>query len=270
MLFSLKRGRFMGHLLSLVAHHGYVVIFLLVLAEALGLPLPASLALMAGGAAVASGVLRAPVLLLLAILAFLLGDSTLYILGRTTGWALLGFLCKVSVNPETCILRSAELFYRRGKTALVIAKFIPGINTMAAPLAGSMRMRYGQFISVDLAGAVLYTLAFGGLGYLFRDFLAVMARGLGAAGHVAALGVLLVLAAYLGYRLWLYSRGLAFRVVPRVKVEDLARKLKSEDADRILLVDVRSHGYYDRGAARIKGSIRFEPNRFAEEVKLLP
>jgi membrane protein DedA with SNARE-associated domain len=201
----------MEHLLALIAHHGYLVIFLLVLAEALGLPLPASLALMAGGAAVASGLLRAPAVLLLAVLALLLGDSTLYFLGRTTGWALLGFLCKVSVNPETCILRSAELFYRRGKITLAIAKFIPGINTMAAPLAGSMRMRFGQFLWVDLAGALLYTLAYGGLGYLFRDFLTVLARGLGAAGHMAALGVLLVLAAYLGYRVWLYSRDLAFR-----------------------------------------------------------
>ena len=117
---------------------------------------------------------------------------------------------------------------------------------------------------------MLYTLAFGGLGYLFRDFLAAMARALGAAGHVAALGVLIALAAYVSYRVWLYSRGLAFRVVPRVQVEELAQKLKSEGAERIMLVDVRSHGYYDRDAARIKGSIRFEPNRFAEEIKLLP
>jgi membrane protein DedA with SNARE-associated domain len=260
----------MDHLLILIAQHGYLVIFLLVLAEAMGLPLPASLALIAGGAAGASGVLRAPIVFLLAITALLLGDSIIYFLGRYTGWGLLSFLCKVSVNPETCILRSAELFYKRGKTTLLIAKFIPGVNTMAAPLAGSMRMRFEQFLWLDLTGALLYILAFGGLGYLFHGFLAAIARGLGAAGQVAEVGVLVLLAAYVGYRLWLYSKGRIYRVVPRVQVEELARKLKSEEAEKILLVDVRSHGYYDRGAARIRGYIRIEPNNLSEELKKLP
>ena len=260
----------MDYLLIVIAQHGYLVIFVLALAEAVGLPLPASLALMAGGAAAASGVLRAPIVFLLAITALLLGDSISYFLGRYTGWALLGFLCKVSVNPETCILRSAEMFYKRGKTTLLIAKFIPGINAMAAPLAGSMRMRFEQFLWLDLTGASLYILAFGGLGYLFHGFLAAIAHGLGAAGHVAEVGALLLLAAYAGYRLWLYRKGRIYRVVPRVQVEELARKLKSEEAEKILLVDVRSHGYYDQGAARIRGSIRIEPNNLSEELKTLP
>src|ERR1700674_2683710 len=173
----------MDHLLILIAQHGYLVIFLLVLAEAIGLPLPASLALIAGGAAAASGVLRAPVVFLIAITALSLGDSIIYFLGRYTGWALLGFLCKVSVNPETCILRSAELFYKRGKTTLVIAKFIPGVNTMAAPLAGSMKMRFTQFLQLDFLGSALYALSYLALGYIARDFLAVVLRGFHAAGR---------------------------------------------------------------------------------------
>jgi len=260
----------MDYLLLVISHHGYLVIFVLTLAEAMGLPVPASLALIAGGAAAASGVLRAPIVFLLAITAFLLGDSTTYFLGRYTGWALLGFLCKLSVNPESCILRSARMFYKRGKTTLLIVKFIPGINTMAPPLAGSMRMRFGQFLWLDLTGAALYILAFEGLGYLFHGFLGKMARGLGAAGHVAEVGALLLLAAYAGYRLWLYRKGRIYRVVPRVQVEELAQKLQSEESEKILLVDVRSHGYYDRGAVRIRGSIRIEPNNLSEELKQLP
>jgi len=260
----------MDYLLIVIVQHGYLVIFGIALAEAVGLPLPASLALMAGGAAVASGVLRAPILFLLAITALLLGDSTSYFLGRYTGWALLGFLCKLSVNPETCILRSAEMFYKWGKKTLLIAKFIPGINAMAAPLAGSMRMRFDQFLCLELTGASLYVLVFGSLGYLFHSFLARIARGLGAAGHVTGVGALLLLAAYAGFRLWLYHKSRIYRVVPRVQVEELARKLESEGAGMILLVDVRSHGYYDRGAARIPGSIRIEPNNLSEELKTLP
>ena len=130
----------MHDFLSLIAHHGYAVVFVVVLAEAIGLPVPAAIALLAAGAAVASGALRAPVLLLVAVIGMLIGDSLLFVLGRYMGWSLLGWLCKLSANPETCIMRSAESFYKRGKLTLVIAKFIPGINTMAPPLAGSMLM----------------------------------------------------------------------------------------------------------------------------------
>ena len=260
----------MDHLIVLIAHHGYLVIFLIVLAEALDMPLPASLALIAAGAAAASGALRAPLVFLFAISALLLGDSIIYFLGRYMGWALLGFLCKVSVNPETCILRSAELFYKRGKTTLIIAKFIPGINTMAPPLAGSMKMRFEQFLWFDFVGASLYVLAYGALGYVFHRFLTAIARALGAAGHVAGIGVLIVLAGYAAYRFWLYYKNRIYRVVPRVQIGELTEKLKSEEGEKILLVDVRSHGYYDARAARIKGSIRIEPNNLNEEIKHLP
>src|SRR6201981_4104016 len=138
----------MKDLLSMMAHHGYVLTFGLLLAEALGLPFPAAIALVAAGAAVASHALAGPSVLLAALTALLLGDSVQFWLGRYTGWALLGFLCRVSINPETCILRSAESFYKRGKATLVVAKFIPGVNTMAPPLAGSMKMPFVQFLTI--------------------------------------------------------------------------------------------------------------------------
>ena len=83
----------MSDLLSLIAHHGYILIFLVVFLEAIGLPVPAALVLVAGGAATASGILRAPAALLLAVVGMLLGDSLLYVLGSHMGWGLLGFLC---------------------------------------------------------------------------------------------------------------------------------------------------------------------------------
>jgi len=260
----------MHDLLSLAAHHGYSLIFLVVLAEAIGLPAPAALALVAGGAAAASHTVSAPVVLALAIVAMLLGDSLLFLLGRFTGWALLGVLCRLSVNPETCILRSAESFYKRGKITLLISKFIPGINTMAAPLAGSMKMPPLQFLRLDLAGALLYVLAYGGLGFLFRDFLAAITRGLLSASHILELVLLIALAAYIVYRVWLYRKYKLYRVVPRVQVQELARRLASDEEENPVLVDVRSHGYYDPGAARIKGSIRIEPNNLDQELKNLP
>ena len=82
--------------------------------------------------------------------------------------------------------------------------------------------------------------------------------------------ILAALLAYIAYRTWLYTQHRIYRVVPRVQVEELARKLKSEQAHNLVLVDVRSHGYYDSAAARIKGSIRVEPNNLEEEIKILP
>lgn len=260
----------MNDVVTLVTHHGYLIIFLVVLAEALNLPIPAALALIAGGASTASGHLSAAIVVLLAIAAMLIGDTLMFVLGRYMGWALLGFLCKVSTKPETCILRSAESFYKRGKTTVVIAKFIPGVNAMTPPLAGSMKMRYPQFLWLDLAGALLYAVAYTGLGYIFRDFLFAITRGFHTASQIIEIVLTVSLIGYLGYRFWLYRRYRVYRVVPRVQVEELARKLQAENTEELLVVDVRSHGYYDSGASRIKGSIRIEPNNLNEEIKLLP
>ena len=260
----------MNHFLGALAHHGYILLFLVVLAEAIGLPVPAALALVAAGAASAAKVLHAPIALATALGAMMFGDSLLYVLGRYTGWALLGFLCRVSANPETCILRSAESFYKRGKLTLVFAKFIPGLNTMAPPLAGSMKMRTQQFLRFDFAGALLYVLAYGGLGFVFRDFLKSITRGFQTAGHVITILLIIAVIGYIAYRIHIFHRNKIYLVVPRVQVEELALKLNSEEKDKIVLADVRSHGYYDADAARIKGSIRIEPNNLAVEIENLP
>jgi len=255
---------------SLIARHGYALAAALVFAEAIGLPVPAALVLVAGGAAVASRTLNGPWLLLVAVSAMMLGDTLLFVLGRYMGWALLAVLCRLSLNPESCILRSAESFYKRGKVTLLFAKFIPGVNTMAPPLAGSMKMRPQQFLRLDFVGATLYALAYLALGFVFRDFLATITKGFQTAGHVFTEVLILAAVAYIAYRVWLYRKSRAYRVVPRVQVEELARKLSSADSSRVLIVDVRSHGYYDPNAARIRGSVRIEPNNLAQELRHLP
>ena len=260
----------MSHILSLIVHHGYLVIFLIVLAEAVGMPVPSALALIAGGAAIASGSLRGPALAILAIVAMLLGDTLFYLLGNLMGWKLLGFLCRVSLNPETCILRAAESFYKRGRAALLVAKFIPGVNTMAPPLAGSMEMPFAQFLGLDFLGVTAYAVAYLGVGYFFRDFIVTITRRFQMAGHVVEIVVILAAIVFVAYRVSLYWKHRADRVVPRVQVAELAKKLQSVGPGNILLVDVRSHGYYDPGAARIQGSIRLEPNNLSNEVKNLP
>jgi membrane protein DedA with SNARE-associated domain len=258
-------------LITLMARHGYALTFGLLFAEAMGLPFPAAIALVAGGAAIASHALWGPYVLLAAVSALLLGDSVEFWLGRKMGWLLLGFLCRVSINPETCILRSAESFYKRGKITLVVAKFIPGVNTMAAPLAGSMKMRFSQFLQLDFLGSLFYSMVYLAVGYLSRDFLAAVLRGFHVAGKAMEAVLILAVLVYAIYRIRQYLKNRPYNVVPRIQVEELARRLASSDeAGRVQIVDVRSHGYYDAGSARIKNSIRIEPNNLEEEIKGLP
>ena len=254
---------------SIIARHGHLAVFSLVLMEAIGLPVPAAIALVTAGAAVAKGALPVHTVIAAALGAMMLGDTLLYVTGRYTGWALLGILCRISANPESCILRSADSFYRRGKATLLIAKFVPGINTMAPPLAGSMNMRYPQFLRYDFGGACLYALTYGAVGYVFSGFLGAIMRGFATVGHDVEWMLAIAIAGYIGYRIWLFWKNRVYRVVPRVQAEELARKLELGEQN-ILIADVRSHGYYDAGSSRIKGSIRLEPNRLSSSFDEFP
>ena len=260
----------MNDLLSMMARHGYALTFAIVLAEALGLPLPISITMVAAGAAVASHTLAASGILLAALAAFMIGDSVQFFLGRYMGWALLGFLCRLSMNPETCILRSAEAFYKYGRITLLFIKFVPGVSTMSAPLAGSMKMKATQFLQLDFLGACFYILAYMGAGYLFRDFVIGITQGLESGSRAVAFFLVILLVAFAAYRTAQYVRFRVSGAIPRVGVEQIALRLASEGKNDVILADVRSHGYYDPDAKRIAGSIRIEPNRLAEELKTLP
>ena len=254
----------------MMARHGYALTFVVLFAEAVGLPFPAAIALVAAGAAVASHTLSGPGVLLAAMVALMIGDVIQFWLGRISGWALLGFLCRLSMNPETCILRSGGIFYKRGKTTLLIAKFIPGINTMAAPLAGSMKMRFGQFVQLDFAGALLYAVTYLMVGYVSRDFLAATLNGFHEAGRAMEVVLTAAFVVYATYRITQFAKYKKYRIVPRVQASELADRLALGEANQVQIVDVRSHGYYDIGAERIHGSIRIEPNNLDEESKTLP
>lgn len=260
----------MEDLLPLISRHGYALLAAVCFAEAVGLPLPAALALLTAGAVSAYGNLHYYAVFGVGFVAFLCGDLLLYFLGQATGWTLLGWLCRVSVNPESCILRSAEYFYRRGKQTLLFAKFIPGINTMSPPLAGSMKMRLGQFLVYDTLGAALYVGAYSLGGFVFSDALRAITHGIRSAGFAAEVVLGTGVVAYIGYRVWLYRKYRFLNMVPRVPVEELARRLQAHEAQNVIVADVRSHGYYDAASERIAGSVRIEPNNLEEEIKNLP
>jgi membrane protein DedA with SNARE-associated domain len=254
---------------SLISRHGPLLVSAVCFTEAIGLPFPAAAALLGAGALTHLG--RIPAWSFAAALGGLLaGDVILYLLGRKTGWYFLGLLCRLSASPESCIYNSALMFYRRGRTALLYTKFIPGINTMAAPLAGSLNMSLRHFLSFDAAGALLYAGTYFLLGYLFSNFLGAILLRMESASEFVKVLLIAGLIAYFVYRAWLAWRlRVGFVDVPRMTAAEAAAILADRPGE-VAFVDVRSHGYYEPGAMRIQGSTRFEPNRLSDSIAALP
>jgi len=253
-----------------VAAHGYASVLGLLLLSALGLPMPAGLALILAGAAGHRGMLQMQVLIPLAILAETFGANTLYLGGRLTGWWLLGRLCRLTMDPEHCIFRSADFFYERGPRVLLIARFLPGLNSMAPPLAGSLNMKWWKFWRLDIVGAMLHVCVWIGVGYFFSRYIKWVTDTLAIVGHVAMGFVLLVLLGYAGLWIFVSVRDRRYRNVNRISPDEVVERLENPDPSHpIVIADVRSHGYYDPGMLRIKNSIRVEPNRLGAELDAL-
>ena len=255
---------------SLIAGHQFAITELVAFLAGLGLPMPFSLLLLAAGAA-AGGSGRLLLITLVGVwFASLLGDLVLYLGGRYTGWALLALLCRLTTNPEQCIFRSADYFYRRGPKTLLFSKFVPGLGSMAAPLAGSLNMKLSRFLRLDAAGAFIYTGSWILTGFIFHQWIDVIERWLGRAGHVVLFIVLAIVVAYAASWIVFTLKARRFSVIQKVAAADLFERLQAQDPNRLVVIaDVRSHGYYDPGMQRIKNSIRVEPNRLEEELVAL-
>jgi len=255
----------MDFLQRALAQHGYSILFAIVFLEAIGIPVPAALGLLIAGGAAAMGTLSPMTCMACALSAMLLGDTLMYLLGKYTGWWLLGILCRISLNPEACILQSADSFYKRGRALLVVAKFLPGINTMAPPLSGSMSMPAAQFLGLDSLAALLYAGVWFGGGYLFSGFLSAITRGYSAFGDVVTWAIGAGILIWIGYRIRLWSATRKLRPVRLIKASQLA-----EATGNVVVLDVRSHGYYEKDTKRIHGSARLEPNALSSQAATLP
>ena len=258
------------NLLEVIAHHGYAVTSIVLFVTCCGLPLPVSVVLLTAGAAAHGGSLNLGLVMVCAWGSALLGDTLMYFGGRYTGWWLLAGICKFSMNPESCIFSSARSFYKRGPRTLLFAKFVPGLATVAAALAGSLNMRLRRFLTLDGLGVLLYTAGWTLTGFLFAPFLRVLVQGVQRFGHITAatVGAIVVL-----YVLWLVLSSLRdsrFSEIEKIAAADLFERMRTLTSDRLVIIaDVRSHGYYDPGMQRIKNSIRVEPSRLKEELDAL-
>src|ERR1043166_5085862 len=149
--------------------HGYAVLFGWVLLEQLGLPIPAAPLLIAAGALARAGKMNLTFAVALAFVAVILADLFWYTLGRYHGGRILKLLCRITLEPDSCVRRTENLFVRRGVYALLVAKFVPGLNTAAPSLAGIFRMPLRRFLIFDSLGGFLWVITITSLGLIFSD-----------------------------------------------------------------------------------------------------
>ncbi len=253
-------------LMSILAQHGYAVVAVILFLAAAGLPLPTSIVLLAAGAA-AHGDLNVFVVIGLAAAAAIFGDALLYTGGRYTGWWLLAGMCRLAMNPEGCIFSSSAYFYRRGAKTLLFAKWVPGLASMAAPLAGSLNMKFFRFLRLDSLGVTMYVTAWVTVGYLFSTFLKEIITWVQTFGHAMLYIILLIVASYLLSVAVFWIRARKYEKIEMISAANLNERLKNLGPDKLVVIaDVRSHNYYDPGMQRIKNSIRVEPTRLKEEL----
>jgi membrane protein DedA with SNARE-associated domain/rhodanese-related sulfurtransferase len=257
-------------MLEVLAHHGYAVTALVMFIACCGLPLPLSVVLLTVGAAAQHGSLHLSQVIVYAVAAGLCGDTLMYLGGRFTGWWLLAGLCRVSMNPDKCIFGSARSFYKRGPRTLLFAKFVPGLATVAAPLAGSLNMKLRKFVLLDGCGVLIYVSAWTLTGFVFAPFLRDVILWVERVAHVTAAMVGLIVLLYVGWLVWSSLRDSRLSAVEMVAAEELFERMRTATHEKLLIIaDVRSHGYYDAGMQRIKNSIRVEPSRLKEELEAL-
>ncbi len=181
------------HLFSfrfLLLRHGYLLVFFYVFAVALGVPLPADPLILVMGAMVGNGEYHFVPVLLSAVAAALIGDTLWYELGRFKGRSVLAFLCKLSLEPDTCVRKTESTFAKRGAGALVLAKFVPGMSLVSVALAGVSRFSYWRFLLADAAGCFLWAATYLSLGRIFYRQVDSVVSALGLFGRRAGLIVL--------------------------------------------------------------------------------
>lgn len=243
--------------LEFLVRHGYLVLFAVVLGEQLGLPLVGAPVLLAAGALSGTGRFSLPVAVGLPVAACLMGDLVWFELGRRRGASILTFLCRVSLEPDSCVRRTEDVFSRWGARVLLVAKLVPGLNTVAPPLAGVVGMPRGRFLRYDTAGALVWTLVYVGLGYVLSSQLEAVALALAGLGRGAALVVGVALGAYVALKYAQRLRFIRSLRVARITPAELMTRMQGDEA--LLIIDLRNADHLVAEGLRIPGALHMDP-----------
>ncbi len=251
--------------LQFLTHHGYSVIFVSVLAQQLGLPVPAMVVLLAAGAVAGTGTLNFGVAIAVGVIATVLGDLVWYILGRRFGSRFLGLLCRISLEPDSCVERTGNVYSKYGTLSLVFAKFVPGLSTVVMPLAGKFKLPAARFLIFDTLGAVLWTASYMAIGWLFRAQLERVGEWLRRLGVWFALLAAVAFALYLALRY--FRRRVIYRDLRMSRIAPWEVKERLDKGEDLLMIDLRNQIEWDDGI--IPGALTIAADELAHHAARL-
>jgi membrane protein DedA with SNARE-associated domain len=247
----------MNDALFFLFRHGYSILFVGVLLSQAGLPVPVMPVLIVAGTLVGMGKMDFSLALGLALLASTISDLLRYYLGRLFGMRMVAFLCRVSLEPDSCVRRTEDLFGRHGATSLLYCKFIPGFNAVVASMAGILRMRLSRFLAFNTLGALLWAASFIGVGYIFSDVLDDILEYAGHMGRAFSWLLVAVLALYVAWKYFHRRRFIQQLSIDRITPGELKARL--DVGEDITVIDLRSSLDFEADPYMIPGAIRMAP-----------
>jgi membrane protein DedA with SNARE-associated domain/rhodanese-related sulfurtransferase len=258
----------MSEIYELLVRHGTVILFLVVFTDRIGIPLPSAPWLLAAGALAVGGRINWLTALVAATLGGLLADMIWFYLGRHYGNRVLGLLCRISLEPDSCARRTQNLHTRYGMRGLMVSKFIPGLSTLAPPLAGNSGMSAPRFLFFDGLSSALHGGCFISVGVLFSRQLqqiinALVGLGQGAVGVVAGL-----VALYISYKYFQRYRLLRELRMARITVDELHQK--QEAGEKPIILDLRPHVELAQNPSLIRGAIHMTMDEVEHRYQEIP
>jgi len=243
----------MHTLIQWAIEYGLLIVFFNVLLMQLGLPLPTVPTLIVSGTLAADGHFSIAALFCVTILASLIGDVVWYGIGRHYGLRVMRLLCRMSLSPDSCVRQTEVRFERWGLSTLVIAKFVPGLSLIVAPMSGALRLSLAAFVMFDAIGIGLWASAAIGAGMLFHPNVELLSAELMQMGNTAILVAAVLLAAYLLLK-WMKRRRFnsAMRMT-RIDISELQTLIK--DGEPPVIVDVRGPSVRSIAAQTIPGAL---------------
>ena len=228
----------MDRVVAFVESHGVPVIFVTVFLSQLGLPIPSVPILLLFGALAGTGRVDPLMALVVALVGCLCADLLWFEIGRWRGSRVLSFLCKLSLEPDSCVSKTEGVFARYGVKSLLVAKFIPGFETVAPPLAGMLGIGTLRFVAWSTAGALVWLVTLGGLGYLLSDRIEELVARAESMGHALALVIGVSFGAYLTWKIVQRQRILASIRTARITADELHELIVGGRSP--VLIDARS------------------------------
>jgi membrane protein DedA with SNARE-associated domain/rhodanese-related sulfurtransferase len=253
--------------------HAYAILFFWVLIEQLGMPIPSIPLLLTAGTLSATHRVSAFSALLAVVAACVISDSLWYALGRRYGARVIRVLCKLSLEATTCVTKTEGYFTRRGAETLLFAKFVPGLSTVSAPIAGQTGMPYPRFLLYDLSGTLLWSVSLVLAGRFFGDVAKRSQAFFGLLSHFAAAVFVLMVAGFFLWRVIKNRRFLAGVRELRLDPEDLKAMIDEATLGgtaQPYIVDLRHPLDYLPDPRVLPGAIRIGPSEIARHADRIP